>query len=210
MLDIILDIKMKKLILMVMILPLIFGCTQKINYDEVDEIECCEPHAIIYLQPYGNFSKEEVIKLLPVLKQHFELNYGFWHFEIKNPINLPIEGKVGKKYKASSILNSERKLLKGNEIIIGLTHEDICADIHNIKNYGIVGLSFLKRQVCVVSDKRLHDKTNLWKPILHEFMHTFYGSRHCPNDDPKCIMKDAKGHGNFSIQEYLCKDCIKE
>ena len=121
---------MKKLILMAMALFPIFGCTQKINYNKINEIECCEPHTTIHLQPYGNFSKEEVIKLLPILKQHFGLNYGFWNFEIKNPISLPIEGKVGKKYKASSILNSERKLLKGNEIIIGLTHEDICADIH--------------------------------------------------------------------------------
>ena len=40
-------------------------------------------------------------------------------------------------------------------------------------------------------------------------MHTFYGARHCPNDDPKCIMKDAKGHGNFAIQKYLCKDCVR-
>jgi len=43
--------------------------------------------------------------------------------------------------------------------------------------------------------------------ILHEFMHTYYGSKHCPNDDPTCFMKDAKGKGDFKVQDKLCNSC---
>ena len=44
-------------------------------------------------------------------------------------------------------------------------------------------------------------------PIEPWFIHTFYGAKHCPNDDPTCFMKDAKGHGNFEIQDKLCDAC---
>jgi predicted Zn-dependent protease len=206
MLDIIQVIKMKFILLIITLLFFANCSKQKINDSE---LECCDPHALICLQPYNDFSEEEAKKLVPILEEHFNINYGFWSFKVNKPINLPLESKVGEKYKAITVLNYEKKLLQGDEIIIGLTHKDICTDIHNTKNYGIVGLSFTRSQVCLVSDKRLSNKSNFWKPILHEFMHTFYGSRHCPNDDPKCIMKDAKGHGNFAIQEYLCDSCIK-
>ena len=111
-----------------------------------------------------------------------------------------------KRYKGISLLNN-LKLNSKDTVIIGLTHGDICADVHNMKNYGIVGYSFVNRNVSVVSDKRLKDKRMIWKPVIHEFMHSFFGSPHCPNDDPKCFLKDAKGKGNFEIQEYLCHSC---
>lgn len=91
--------------------------------------------------------------------------------------------------------------------MIGLTHKDICADAHNVKDYGIVGMSFSPGNVCIVSDKRLSNKSDYWKPIIHEFIHAFYGAKHCPNDDPRCLMKDAKGKGTFRIQNYLCDSC---
>lgn len=207
MLNIILDIKMRKLLLLIVILLFFISCSQQNNNEK---FECCDPHATIYLQPYEDFSEKEVEKLLPTLEKYFNLNYGYWNFEIKKPINLPLESKQGKKYKSIIILNSEKKLLKGNEIIIGLTHKDICTDAHNIKNYGIVGQSYCPGNVCIVSDKRLKDKSQIYKPILHEFMHAFYGSKHCPNDDPTCFMVDAKGKGNFSIQNKLCDKCIKK
>ena len=95
-------------------------------------------------------------------------------------------------------------------VYIGITHEDICARVHGVQDYGIVGYSYSPGTVCVVSDKRLKDKSLVWKPVLHEFMHAFYGAKHCPNDDPTCYMKDAKGHGNFKIQDKLCGKCTKQ
>ncbi len=79
--------------------------------------------------------------------------------------------------------------------------------IHNTKNYGIMGLSYCPGNVCVVSDHRIKTKSMVWKLMLHEFCHAFYGAKHCPNDDPKCFMKDAKGKGNVEVQNWLCDSC---
>ena len=209
---------MEKILFIVMsIMLLLSGCRNNTKMSlsdeelEEDTILCCCPQATIYLQPYEDFSEQEVEKLLPTLEKHFnELMYGFWSFEVKKPVKFPADSKEGGKYRAGKLLKYEQTLLKGREVIIGLTHKDICAYVHNVKNYGIVGQSFLRRNVCVVSDKRLRNKSDFWKPIVHEFIHTFYGSKHCPNNDPRCIMNDAKGHGNFAIQKYLCDSCNKQ
>ena len=94
-----------------------------------------------------------------------------------------------------------------SEIIIGLTHKDICTDIHNIKHYGILGISYSPGNVCIISDKRINNKSLIWKTILHEFIHAYYGAKHCPKDDPTCFMVDAKGKGNLAIQNKLCNSC---
>ena len=151
-----------------------------------------------------------LVRLLPKLQKAFgEWLYGYWEFKIANPISLPKNSYVKERnrYRVTPILNYESKQLTGYEVIIGLTHKDICTDIHGQKDYGIVGISRPLKQVSLVSDKRLKDKSLMWKPILHEFIHTFYGAKHCPNDDPTCFMKDAKGHGNFEIQDKLCDAC---
>ena len=202
---------MKKLFLL-FVLSVYFSCVEKkeTQSEEAQFEECLCPHAVIYLQPYEDFSIAEVEKLVPVLseKLHYWL-YGDWSFKVLDPISLPKKSHVESKnkYRVTDILNLEQNQLKGDEIIIGLTHKDICTNIHGAKDYGIVGISRIRKQVCLVSDKRLKDKSMYWKPILHEFMHTFYGAKHCPNDDPKCFMKDAKGHGSFEIQDKLCDSC---
>ena len=194
---------------------LMFTCNQLSKEDPdiilADSICSC-PQSVIKLLPYDDFSIQEVERLMPILQQSFDKwLYGFWKFEIMHPAHLPQECYVKERnrYFVTPVLNYQSTLLKSNEVIIGLTHKDICTNIHGVKNYGIVGISRPLKQVCLVSDKRLKDKTLYWKPILHEFMHTFYGAKHCPNDDPTCFMKDAKGHGNFKIQDKLCDSCKK-
>ena len=177
--------------------------------NKVDTI-CSGPMCVIKLLPYDDFSKQEVESLLPILQQSFDKwLYGSWTFEIIEPAHFPQGSYVKERnrYSVTPVLNYQSMLLENNEIIIGLTHKDICTNIHGVKNYGIVGISRPLKQVCLVSDKRLKDKSLYWKPILHEFMHTFYGAKHCPNDDPTCFMKDAKGHGNFKIMDKLCDSC---
>ena len=186
------------------------GCSNNHSKESLLD-ECSCPHASIYLQPYEDFTKKEAQKLLPKLEQEFgNWLYGEWKFEILDPIPLPQESKSDNRYMASIILkHQEKQPLEKNEFIIGLTHKDICANVHNIKNYGIIGLSHCPGKVCVVSDKRLKNKSLYWKPILHEFIHTFYGAKHCKNNDPTCYMVDAKGHGNFTVQNKLCDSCRK-
>ena len=199
---------MKKFLLLIS-LAIFFGCSDQKHSNE-EEIGCLCPHATILLQPYEDFTKEEALKLVPKLEKEFGTwTYGGWKFEVLEPVSLPKGSYVSNRnrYRVTPVLDWQQRRLKDDETIIGLTHKDICTDIHNTKDYGIVGIARMRSRVCLVSDKRLGNKSDFWKPILHEFMHAFYGSPHCPNDDPKCIMKDAKGHGNFMIQNKLCESC---
>ncbi len=182
---------------------------EPITTNRVDSMYGC-PRCVIKLLPYDDFSKKEVEKLVPQLQKTFDKWLkGYWIFEIMEPTKLPQYSflKERNRYKVTPILNYQLTLLKGNEVIIGLTHKDICTNIHGVNDYGIVGISRPLKQVCLVSDKRLKDKSIYWKPILHEFIHTFYGAKHCRNEDPTCFMKDAKGHGIFEIQDKLCDSC---
>ena len=173
---------------------------------------CNTPKVVIKLLPYNDYSKREAEKLLPKLQEAFEKWLGGdWEFKILEPATLPQNSylKVRNRYKVTPVLNYQSTLLTDKEVIIGLTHKDICTNIHGVEDYGIVGMSRPLRQVCIVSDKRLKDKSIMWKPVLHEFIHTFYGAKHCPNNEPTCFMMDAKGHGNFEIQDKLCDICLR-
>lgn len=113
-------------------------------------------------------------------------------------------------YKDSVLTNIDKVNIKDYEYyIIGVTDKDISTSIHGSDDYGILGLSYLgKGNTSVISTHRLSRKKDLWKLAVHEFCHGFYGCPHCENDDPHCIMADAKG-GNpkFEIKDSLCLDC---
>lgn len=183
----------------------------EVAIEEPSDTICSCPQCVVNLLPYDNFSKKEAEKILPKLQKEFDKwLYGHWEFTLLEPVALPKGSwiKEKNKYRVTPILNYQARLRKVDEVIIGLTHKDICTNIHGVQDYGIVGISRPLKGVCVVSDKRLKDKSRYWKPILHEFIHTFYGAKHCPNDDPTCFMKDAKGHGTFEIQDKLCDSCL--
>ena len=216
---------MKKLLLYC-IGVLLMGCTnnKSTSIENEEDSLICSPECLIYLQPYGDFSKEQVSEFIPKLQENFDKwLYGYWKFKILDPLPLPEEAYVKERmrYKATYLLdkqlqqmNNLSNVLDGKPMqlkaVIGLTHKDICTNIHNVENYGIVGLSYTGgRYVGVVSDKRLKDKSLIWKPVMHEFIHAFYNAKHCPNDDPTCFMKDAKGHANFAVQNHLCDSCLQ-
>ena len=50
-------------------------------------------------------------------------------------------------------------------------------------------------------------KCDYWKVVTHEFTHTAYNYGHCPDDNPTCIMMDAKGKADFSNKNNFCKTC---
>jgi len=209
-----------KVFLLLLLTGMLICCSQKqtkIIADGDDEIEipsdtiCGCPQCTIYLLPYDNFTKKEAEKLLHKLQKEFDKwLYGHWEFMVLEPVTFPQGSyiKSRNRYKVTPVLNYQLSLIEGNEVIIGLTHKDICTNIHGVEDYGIVGMSRPLKQVCLVSDERLKNKSLIWKPILHEFIHTFYGAKHCPKDDPSCFMKDAKGHGNFEVQDKLCESCL--
>ncbi len=214
---------MKKVLFLCVLSVLLMGCKSDKSEPGIneDDLVCCCPACLIYLQPYGDFTKEQANKLLPKLQENFDTwLYGHWKFVVLDPLPMPKEAYVKDRARYKAIFLLDEQLKQKNNLsdsvnkdrypvkaVIGLTHKDICTNIHNVENYGIVGLSYRSKYVGVVSDKRLKDKSMMWKPVLHEFMHAFCGSKHCPNDDPTCFMKDAKGHGNFAVQNHLCDSC---
>lgn len=114
------------------------GCAKKQPQPkELIEEERLRPHTLIYLQPYEDFTKEETIKLIPKLQKEFDtwLN-GAWDFKVLDPISLPEGCKVPvNKYVAVRILSKQNEHpLKNNELILGLTHKDLCANVHGTFN----------------------------------------------------------------------------
>lgn len=203
---------MRFFIVCLFIIISLLSCAEKQQVNPTEKAELKKLVAVteICLLPFEDVSEQEITELKNILEVQFtRLLPGQRHFTVLKKDSLPEDAfvKNRNRYKSSILLNYERKLLKGNEIIIGITHKDICADVHNKKDYGIIGISLLKKQVCIVSDKRLSNKMNFWKPIIHEYIHTYYGAQHCSNDDNSCLMQDCKGKGNFNIKDNLCSSC---
>lgn len=112
----------------------------------------------------------------------------------------------------SEILNSKKRF-KAVDVIkyfdnykFPLTIIFIPDDIEYNKK-GILGLSIHPGNTCVVSSFRVKNPKNLWKITAHEFIHTYFDYSHCPNDNPKCLMKDAKGHVYFNNKNTICNKC---
>ena len=115
--------------------------------------------------------------------------------------------KPRNRYWAGKILGFLKQQNKGSDFVtIGLTHRDISTSIHRQYNYGIMGLSFLPGEACVVSTYRLKRKDDLWKVTIHEFLHS-RGLPHCKKNAPKCLMQDAHGKNTFYMKNGLCQDC---
>lgn len=181
-----------------------------VPYEIVDTMCSC-PHTVIYLQPLDNFTQKEAVMLKTKLQKHVEeLKLGeVAGIEVlpnkKLPPSLMNEEKT--RYRADKIIRYVQEGKDNRRIIIALTHKDISVPLRGKKDWGVLGLSLQPGTACVVSTFRVKDKSQLWKVAIHEFCHTYYNMPHCPNDDPTCIMKDAKGHEVLSRKTHFCKDC---
>ena len=186
---------MKKLLLILCLI----GCT-------VNEIKSSNP--IIMLYPCNNFSKKQTQELAITLEKFFYNNFKIYaQIEVENNIILSNSFKEGNRYNATKIIS----YYKNNSDIISifLLNNDIFTFKENNKKWGIIGQSLIPGNACIVSTYRIKDKSNLWKVVVHEFCHSYFRYKHCPKDNPKCFMKDAKGHANLSIQKYFCNECKK-
>lgn len=195
---------MKQITILLISLLLCVGCT--LSYSDCPPLNVC-----IKIQPYGTVSEYEVNEMVKNLEKVFGEDLIFPHtIEILPNKELPDELRNSKKtrYRAMKILDYQKSSTDIGCLTIGYTHKDISATIHGSDDYGILGLSYSPGTVCIVSDYRLRNKADIWKIALHEFIHAYYGFGHCKNDDPHCIMKDAKGKGNISIQHSVCDSCL--
>lgn len=173
-----------------------------------DGICLCPP--IIYLQPYGNYTKNEASRLGKELEKHI--------FEIFNvdldcvvltplPLSDSLLNKTRSRYRADKIIRSLSAKADSHNIYIGLTHKDISCSIRGYEDWGVQGLSLIPGKACVVSTFRVKDQRDFWKVACHEFIHTYFDYHHCPKDDPSCLMQDAKGHPNYKNKTGLCGYC---
>lgn len=175
------------------------------------EILCSCPPAVL-LQPLNDFTEEEARAMIPKMQKLIKEGTGLeLDFDVLPRIILSdsMMNDIFTRYRADRIIPS----LKDNhhDVVVGLLHDDISCTYKGKKDWGVLGLSLIpKYKNCVASDFRLKNKKrDFWKVATHEFFHAVCNMHHCPNDDPRCIMKDAKGHADFSNKEHMCKTCRK-
>ena len=179
------------------------------------EGDCTCPHCRLLIQPYGDFSNERA----KVVAEELEKNLDKYVkdlavTEVKvlpaKPLTEDLINDAKTRYRADKIIKSIKE--NHHDVIIVLTHQDISCTLRGKADWGVQGLSIMSNHyVCVVSDFRIKNKKrDLWKVAAHEFFHAYCSLPHCPNDDPNCLMQDAKGHPNYTTKEYLCKNCTEK
>lgn len=166
----------------------------------------------ITIQPYENFSTQEIEYVKVKLeKAIYSMSGEYPNIRINKAkrFDKSLMNSYGTRYRADKIIRS----LSGNNdnIIIALVHSDISIPYKGKADWGVLGLCLRPGYVCVASDFRVKNKKrDFWKVVLHEYIHTRYNYSHCPKDNPNCIIKDAKGHANFSNKNELCNYCKKQ
>ena len=205
---------MKRICLLLAIHLLLLSCnnTQSRNADDIENANSSCPHATVYLQPYDNFTQREAEMLRADLNKHLKgILSGVFNVNIlpNKHLSDSFLGDTKTKYRGDKIIRLLKKDCDPENIIIGVTHKDICVSKRNgVKDWGVLGLAISRDHACVVSDHRLkHKRRDLWKVATHEFIHTYYGYGHCPKDSTHCIMKDAKGKADFANKVSFCKTC---
>lgn len=104
-----------------------------------------------------------------------------------------------KRYRADSLLVYQQRMAN-NQIVVGLTHQDISTSSESSADWGVFGLGYCPGPTCIISTYRLqrasHSRSQLQqrllKVVLHEMGHNL-GLPHCTSNEPTCLMNDAKG-----------------
>jgi archaemetzincin len=177
---------------------------------KTEQANCTCP-LTIFLQPYDNYTQKEAKQLSKVLEKKFLELYGVeFEFEVlpNKKLSADLMNDSKSRFRADKIIDSLKKEASDHRIMIGLTHKDVSVPYKGKPDWGVLGLSIHGTYACVVSDYRLKNKKrDYWKVVTHEFTHTACNYGHCPNDDPACIMKDAKGKADFSNKIGFCRTC---
>lgn len=115
---------------------------------------------------------------------------------------------IRNRYKADVVLSDMQDTFSDNGLLI-LTSRDIAMRKNGNYDWGILGYSFVGKEVGLVSTKRIKSQDLLVKVTLHEFGHSL-GLPHCTSSQA-CLMKDAKGKGETIRKQgkRLCAACKK-
>ena len=192
----------------------LLSCSKKQSTaDQLSDDLVCACPPVFYLQPYGNFTQQEAGQLkrdlLKYLPDIILIHPNDLEIEIQPslPLTNDLMNEAKTRYRADKIVNSLAKKANSHLIIVGVTHKDISCTVRGHQDWGVQGLSGLKKNTCVVSTFRVKNKRDLGKVAAHELVHTVFNYGHCPKNDPTCLMQDANGHPNYNNKTNLCKYC---
>lgn len=182
--------------------------------EDAADMLCTCPTVQISLQPLGNFTQDEALRLKTELEQHLApmmADVGTTIDVLPNkPLADSLQNDARTRYRADKIIRSLEKDADRQHVVVGLTHKDISVSYKGHQDWGVLGLSLIPKKACVVSTFRVKNRKDMWKVVSHEFIHTYFQYNHCPKNVPTCIMKDANGHADFSNKKGLCETCQKE
>ena len=115
----------------------------------------------------------------------------------------------GKRYRADSLIRQLWAQTPPGHVSIGITTKDISYTKGKIADWGVFGLSYIKRGACVASTFRIKGKDikgQFFKVAIHELGHT-QDLEHC--NDKTCFMRDAQGKNHMNEEKAFCPKCRK-
>ena len=159
-------------------------------------------------------SVKRVVKLLPIGKTdptfvrsvHQQLQQYLPGTQLLPPEKMPAHAyfRPRNRYRADSLIHWMRSKAGPNEVIAGITQQDISATKGTNPDSGVMGLGFQPGPACVASSIRLRNKSAFIKILVHELGHTS-GLPHCPVKT--CFMRDANGGNPTAEETGFCPSC---
>lgn len=171
---------------------LFFFCLQLVG----EKLIVVQPYTGIK-QSYVNYVVRELEKVYPVLQVNPAVK-----------MDNSLQNDARTRFRADLIIKDlSQKQKKG--IIVGLTANDISTSYKGRADWGVMGLSYLNGNACVISTFRLKGNNvpeKYFKLAIHEIGHA-EGLKHCPQS--ACYMRDAKGKDHLNGLHSFCASCKK-
>lgn len=167
------------------------------------------PHLVfgekfIVIQPFAGIKKVYVDHVFWELKKIYPKVKVIPEIKLKNSL----QNQTGTRYRADLILK-DLSVKHTDDIVVGLTSKDISTSYKGRSDWGVMGLSYLNGNACVISTFRLKGDNvdeKFFKLAIHEIGHA-EGLKHCANKT--CYMRDAKGKDHWNQLTDYCQSCKK-
>ena len=168
-----------------------------------------EENKSIYIQPFEGFPQSNTNIIEKKLKQIYSGS-----IIVNNAIPLPKNAKKQNRnrYCADTLIRYLGTLIKKDDLIIGLTKNDISTTKDKNSDWGIFGLGYKPGKSCVVSTFKLKGNNKLeklFKLVIHELGHNqglaLTKNDHCT--EKTCFMRAANGRDHLDELKMFCPKC---